>query len=120
MLMYGHREAHNRFDVIDLDPYGTACPFLDSAVQAVANGGLLCVTCTGQLELLRLSPLSHHQLYVLTSYSSFFRCRLVTSKFIMQTTDLFIEEAEFYYHFTALCLCWQETNEHNLFHIPVI
>ena len=48
MLMYGHREVHNRFDVIDLDPYGTACPFLDSAVQAVANGGLLCVTCTGQ------------------------------------------------------------------------
>jgi N2,N2-dimethylguanosine tRNA methyltransferase len=51
MLMYGHREAHNRFDVIDLDPYGTACPFLDSAVQAVANGGLLCVTCTGELDL---------------------------------------------------------------------
>ena len=50
MLMYGHREAHSRFDVIDLDPYGTACPFLDSAVQAVADGGLLCVTCTGEDE----------------------------------------------------------------------
>merc|ERR1712113_1005456 len=35
-----------QFDVIDLDPYGTAAPFLDAAVQAVSEGGLLCVTCT--------------------------------------------------------------------------
>lgn len=35
-----------KFDVIDLDPYGTAAPFLDAAVQAVKDGGLLCVTCT--------------------------------------------------------------------------
>lgn len=34
------------YHVIDLDPYGTAAPFLDAAVQAVAVGGLLCVTCT--------------------------------------------------------------------------
>lgn len=33
-------------DVIDLDPYGSAAPFMDSAVQTIANGGLLCVTCT--------------------------------------------------------------------------
>jgi tRNA (guanine26-N2/guanine27-N2)-dimethyltransferase len=46
MLMYQHKEPSARFDVIDLDPYGTASPFLDSAVQAVADGGLLCVTCT--------------------------------------------------------------------------
>lgn len=36
----------NKYDVIDLDPYGTAAPFLDAAVQAVKDGGLLCVTCT--------------------------------------------------------------------------
>lgn len=35
-----------RPDVIDLDPYGTAAPFLDSAVQAIDEGGLLCITCT--------------------------------------------------------------------------
>jgi len=36
----------HRFDVIDLDPYGTAAPFLDAAVQSLQDGGLLCVTCT--------------------------------------------------------------------------
>lgn len=37
----------NKYDVVDLDPYGTAAPFLDAAVQAVKDdGGLLCVTCT--------------------------------------------------------------------------
>ncbi|GME63507.1 Dimethylguanosine tRNA methyltransferase [Neofusicoccum parvum] len=35
-----------KYDVIDLDPYGTAVPFLDGAIQAVTDGGLLCVTCT--------------------------------------------------------------------------
>lgn len=34
------------YDVIDLDPYGTAAPFLDSAIQAINDEGLLCVTCT--------------------------------------------------------------------------
>ncbi|KAK7557132.1 S-adenosyl-L-methionine-dependent methyltransferase [Phyllosticta citricarpa] len=35
-----------KYHVIDLDPYGTAVPFLDGALQAVIDGGLLCVTCT--------------------------------------------------------------------------
>ena len=36
-----------KYDVVDLDPYGSAAPFLDAAVQAVRDdGGLLCVTCT--------------------------------------------------------------------------
>lgn len=34
------------YDVIDLDPYGTAAPFIDSALQAINDDGLLCVTCT--------------------------------------------------------------------------
>ncbi|RFU24532.1 hypothetical protein B7463_g11807, partial [Scytalidium lignicola] len=38
--------AMPKYTVIDLDPYGTAAPFLDAAVQSVADNGLLCVTCT--------------------------------------------------------------------------
>lgn len=52
MLMYGCREPPKNYDVIDLDPYGTAAPFLDAAVQAVrGDGGLLCVTCTDMTVL---------------------------------------------------------------------
>jgi tRNA (guanine26-N2/guanine27-N2)-dimethyltransferase len=47
LVMYKSREpAAERFDVVDLDPYGSAAPFLDAAVQAVQDGGLLAVTCT--------------------------------------------------------------------------
>jgi tRNA (guanine26-N2/guanine27-N2)-dimethyltransferase len=43
----GNPSKDNKFDVIDLDPYGTAAPFFDAAVQAVRDdGGLLAVTCT--------------------------------------------------------------------------
>ena len=38
-LMYNHRELLQRVDVVDLDPYGTASPFIDAAVQAVNDGG---------------------------------------------------------------------------------
>ncbi|KAL0946857.1 hypothetical protein HGRIS_013024 [Hohenbuehelia grisea] len=45
-LMYNHRDENHRVDVVDLDPYGTAAPFIDGAVQCVNDSGLLCVTCT--------------------------------------------------------------------------
>lgn len=60
--MYSHSPERNRVDVVDLDPYGTAAPFIDAAVQCITDGGapfqpllflahtdnagLLCVTCT--------------------------------------------------------------------------
>lgn len=40
------RRGKDLYTVIDLDPYGTAAPFLDAAVQAIVDGGMLCVTCT--------------------------------------------------------------------------
>lgn len=45
-----------RFDVVDLDPYGSAAPFLDSAIGAIANGGILAVTCTDLAVLCGNSP----------------------------------------------------------------
>jgi tRNA (guanine26-N2/guanine27-N2)-dimethyltransferase len=35
-----------QFQVIDLDPYGSATPFIDAAVRSVDEDGLLLVTCT--------------------------------------------------------------------------
>lgn len=39
------------FDVVDLDPYGSPSIFLDSAVQTVADGGLLLCTATDMAVL---------------------------------------------------------------------
>nr|VZI41325.1 unnamed protein product [Spirometra erinaceieuropaei] len=46
----------DRFNVVDIDPYGTASPFLDSAVQCLYDGGLLCVTCTDMAVLCGATP----------------------------------------------------------------
>ncbi|KAI4193156.1 MAG: hypothetical protein LQ346_004000 [Caloplaca aetnensis] len=46
VMRHAANNARDSYHVVDLDPYGTAAPFLDAAVQAVTDGGLLCVTCT--------------------------------------------------------------------------
>ncbi|KAJ3043061.1 tRNA methyltransferase 1 [Rhizophlyctis rosea] len=54
--MYQALSSNKRYDVIDLDPYGSAAPFLDGAVQAVSEGGLLCITCTDLAVLAGSQP----------------------------------------------------------------
>lgn len=39
------------YHVIDLDPYGSASSFLDAAIQAIHEHGMLCVTCTDMVAL---------------------------------------------------------------------
>jgi tRNA (guanine26-N2/guanine27-N2)-dimethyltransferase len=52
LLMYEHRNPRQKkFDVVDLDPYGSANIFLDSAVQCLEDGGLMLVTCTDMAVL---------------------------------------------------------------------
>lgn len=41
ILMYTSMSEEKRFNVIDLDPYGSPTRFLDAAVQSVCEGGLL-------------------------------------------------------------------------------
>jgi tRNA (guanine26-N2/guanine27-N2)-dimethyltransferase len=50
-LMYSCRSREKNFDVIDLDPYGSASEFIDCSIQALSDGGLLCVTSTDMRAL---------------------------------------------------------------------
>jgi len=50
------RKDKKHFDVVDLDPYGTAVPFLESAIQSIADGGLLAVTFTDMAVLCARNP----------------------------------------------------------------
>ena len=45
-LLSCHGAPHKRFDVVDVDPFGSPVPYLDSAVRALRNNGLLAVTAT--------------------------------------------------------------------------
>ena len=45
-----------RFDVIDVDPFGTPTPFIGSAVRALRNGGLLASTATDLAPLCGVHP----------------------------------------------------------------
>jgi tRNA (guanine26-N2/guanine27-N2)-dimethyltransferase len=45
-LLSCHGAPRKRFDVIDVDPFGSPVPYLDSAVRALRNKGLLAVTAT--------------------------------------------------------------------------
>ncbi len=40
MVMMEHRSIASRFDVVDIDPYGSPSQFLDSAVQCIEDGGM--------------------------------------------------------------------------------
>ncbi|KAA0202582.1 hypothetical protein HAZT_HAZT008962 [Hyalella azteca] len=69
LLLYinrGHGSGE-QFDVIDLDPYGSPHLFLDGAVQAVSEGGLLLVTCTDMAVLCGNSPDTCYSKYGSTS-----------------------------------------------------
>ncbi|MCL5949987.1 MAG: tRNA (guanine(10)-N(2))-dimethyltransferase [Candidatus Bathyarchaeota archaeon] len=45
-LMSSNASPKKRFDIIDLDPFGTPVPYLDSAFRALKNKGLIAATAT--------------------------------------------------------------------------
>ncbi|RNF04506.1 putative N(2), N(2)-dimethylguanosine tRNA methyltransferase [Trypanosoma rangeli] len=50
-------------DVVDLDPYGSASPFLDAAMRCIKEGGLLLVTSTDSAILCGNYPDTCHAKY---------------------------------------------------------
>ncbi len=54
LAMYG--APGKRFDFIDLDPFGSPVPFLESAVRALRSGGLIALTATDMAPLCGVHP----------------------------------------------------------------
>ncbi|MCX8177452.1 MAG: tRNA (guanine(10)-N(2))-dimethyltransferase [Candidatus Bathyarchaeota archaeon] len=50
-LLACHSGPRRRFDVIDVDPFGSPAPFLDSSIKALRNGGLIALTATDTAPL---------------------------------------------------------------------
>ena len=45
-----------KFDIVDLDPFGTPSPFIDAGLVAVEDKGLLCLTATDMRPLCGVTP----------------------------------------------------------------
>ncbi len=71
----------DRFDVIDVDPFGTPSPFVDCALRAVKHGGLLSVSATDTAVLCGVYPKVAQRKYlglpIRTDYSHEVGLRLI-------------------------------------------
>ncbi|MFH2111913.1 MAG: tRNA (guanine(10)-N(2))-dimethyltransferase [Candidatus Bathyarchaeota archaeon] len=56
LLMSLHGYPGGRFSYLDVDPYGSPAPFIDSAVTATENHGLLAATATDMAPLCGVNP----------------------------------------------------------------
>jgi len=55
-LLSSYGAPRKRFDAIDIDPFGSPVPYLDSAIRALRNGGLLALTATDMAPLCGVHP----------------------------------------------------------------
>jgi len=55
-LLGSYGAPRKRFDAIDVDPFGSPVPYLDSAIRALRNGGLLALTATDMAPLCGVHP----------------------------------------------------------------
>jgi tRNA (guanine26-N2/guanine27-N2)-dimethyltransferase len=55
-LLDSYSAPHTRFDVVDIDPFGSPVHFLDSAIRALRDGGLLALTATDMAPLCGVHP----------------------------------------------------------------
>jgi tRNA (guanine26-N2/guanine27-N2)-dimethyltransferase len=56
LLMSLHSFPKGRFDYIDVDPYGTPVFFIDTAVRATKNHGVIALTATDMAPLCGVNP----------------------------------------------------------------
>lgn len=64
MLLSIHAKRSERFDVIDIDPFGSPAPFIYNALRALKNEGLLAVTATDLPPLFGIYPLACRRKYL--------------------------------------------------------
>jgi len=56
LLLSRYAAPRRRFDYVDIDPFGSPVPYLDSALRALRNGGLLALTATAMAPLCGVHP----------------------------------------------------------------
>jgi len=87
LFMSRYAAPHKRFDCIDIDPFGSPAPFLDSAVRALRDGGLLALTATDMAPLCGVHPKAAFRKYggfpLRTEYCHEIALRLLIGTLVM-------------------------------------
>ena len=87
LFMSRHAAPLKRFDCIDIDPFGSPTPFLDSAIRALKNGGLLALTATDMAPLCGVHPQAAFRKYggfpLRTEYCHEIAVRLLIGALVM-------------------------------------
>ncbi|MEM3713027.1 MAG: hypothetical protein QXR97_05780 [Thermoproteota archaeon] len=58
-----HSSTETRFDMLDIDPFGTPVRFLDTGISAVKHGGLISITATDTANLFGVQRRAAKMLY---------------------------------------------------------
>jgi len=56
LILSRYAAPRKRFDFIDVDPFGSPVPYLDSAIRALRDGGLMALTATDMAPLCGVNP----------------------------------------------------------------
>ncbi len=56
LFLSRHSGPRKRFDYVDVDPFGSPVPYIDSALRSLRNGGLLALTATDMAPLCGVHP----------------------------------------------------------------
>jgi len=56
LFLSRYAAPRKRFDYVDIDPFGSPVPYLDAALRALRNGGLLALTATDMAPLCGVHP----------------------------------------------------------------
>ncbi|MEM3054359.1 MAG: tRNA (guanine(10)-N(2))-dimethyltransferase, partial [Candidatus Bathyarchaeia archaeon] len=124
-LLACYSAPRKRFDVVDIDPFGSPTPFLDSATRALKNGGFLALTATDMAPLCGVHPKACLRKYggkpLRTEYCHEIAVRLVigclvatAAKYEVGVTPLFSHSTDHYLRVYAVLSHGAENTDESL------
>ncbi|MCX8180238.1 MAG: hypothetical protein N3E41_02510, partial [Thermofilaceae archaeon] len=71
-LLYDFAERNEKFDVVDIDPFGSPAPFVEAALSVLKHKGLLLLSATDLAPLFGVNPRACRRKYLATPILSEF------------------------------------------------
>jgi tRNA (guanine26-N2/guanine27-N2)-dimethyltransferase len=100
-LNFEEREIR-RFDIVDLDPFGSPSPYVDCVLRSVSNGGLISITATDTAVLCGVYPSVCYRKYygfpIRTEYSNEIGVRLLVSFIALNASRFDLSVVPYFCH----------------------